>query len=218
MYPPVTTSSTAIKSQTYRQKGKVFYNNNPDYNRRNFNGVSGKLRDEKSIYGRDLQQRNHVYRAGSTGSHDSSSGTPTSPSISTPLSRTSSVESSQELERPGSAIARQGALIAQKESYAHPRGQSMLQSSQVFFPSSPLKKPVAAAQPTSTSPRVTKGSQKPFNHKEVLDHMEKAFKEAKRAIEAGRGRIYDPNEHGKPVEFTPFDWEDFWASRKKSEI
>ena len=77
------------------------------------------------------------------------------------------------MERPGSAIARQGALIAQKESYAHPRGQSMLQSSQVFFPSSPLKKPVAAAQPTSTSPRVTKGSQKPFNHKEVLDHMEK---------------------------------------------
>ncbi|GAV02794.1 hypothetical protein RvY_13317-2 [Ramazzottius varieornatus] len=216
MYPPVTTSSSAIKSQTYRQKGKVFYNNNPDYNRRDFGGASGKSRNENLNYGRDSQQRQHVYRAGSTGSHDSSSGTPTSPSISTPLSRTSSAgSSSQELERPGSAVARQGAVIAQKESYAHPRGQPMLQSSHVFFPSSSFKKPLTAAQPTPASPRNTRVSGRPFNHKEVLDHMEKAFKEAKKAIQAGRGRIYDPSEHGKPIEFTPFDWEDFWASRKK---
>ena len=183
----------------------------------------------------------------------------------------------------------------------------MLQSSQVFFPSSPLKKPVAAAQPTSTSPRVTKGSQKPFNHKEVLDHMEKGGlfngsglivslflhltgfelgwtrdninctsccipellqlsrkpKEPLKLDEAEFTTLtnmasqsvrnlriswatcgwllwrvvcsvlffYDPqsltvraypgrykSKYCIYLEFTPFDWEDFWASRKKSEI
>ncbi|XP_055346846.1 uncharacterized protein LOC129594250 [Paramacrobiotus metropolitanus] len=213
MYPPVTTStSQVIRTQTFTRKGKVFRNSSEAYSTRPVDGPGPAT--GKGPGGERYRRTSHnsSWTSRSTGS----TGGSTSPSISSPLSRTSSVGSnSASDERPGSAIVRQGALISQNST------NSPVQSRTAVKSSSPPKStlPPTNASMIPSSPRATKGAFKPFNHKEVVEHMNKAYLEAKKAIDAGHGKVFDPYEDGgAPIEFEPFDWEAFWQERKMKGI
>ncbi|OQV19066.1 hypothetical protein BV898_06919 [Hypsibius exemplaris] len=212
MYPPVTSSTAAIKSQTFQGKGKVFYpTKTANYHPRPGEAGQGRTSAGKDNFSFRSSGNNdsHTWRTRSSGSNGSSSGTSSSPTVSSPLSRTSSVGSSNE-ERPGSAIARQAAVILRNSPppVYHARIEKNNQTSM-------NAKRIAGHQTSTPAPRASKNSaNKPFNHKEVLDQMAKAFHEATLAIQAGHGTFFNPNEHGPVVEFTPFDWEEFWGQRK----
>jgi len=216
MYPPATVSSNVIKSQSLRHSknsstSRVFYpSNNVDKNQ----GRSGKPYNQESR--RPTGRSDNAWRnSGSTGS---SPGASTSPSDSIPLSRESSVgsASNENLAAGRFFVRQQGELIVREaeSSMKHTVSANAQQK-----PNSELSNAWNNSHLTSGQNRQSKNSTKPFNHKEVVDFMTQTFHEAKKAIENGNGKYYDPKESGaSTTAFTPFNWENFWQQRKMNEL